>query len=39
MFRDRAAQFHHRLGWDVRLDDMGLEFDQYDAHNPLYIII
>ena len=39
MFRDRAAQFHDRLGWDVELDDKGLEFDRYDAHNPLYVII
>jgi acyl homoserine lactone synthase len=39
MFRDRAAQFHDRLRWNVSLDDMGLEFDQYDAHNPLYLIV
>jgi acyl homoserine lactone synthase len=38
MFRDRAAQFHDRLGWQVDVDDQGLEFDQYDAHNPLYVI-
>jgi N-acyl-L-homoserine lactone synthetase len=38
MFRDRTAQFRERLGWDVQVDDMGLEFDQYDAHNPLYLI-
>jgi len=40
MFKDRAAQFHHRLGWDaVQLDDRGLEFDQYDDLNPIYVII
>jgi acyl homoserine lactone synthase len=40
MFRDRAAQFHHRLAWDaVRLDDQGLEFDQYDELNPVYVMI
>ncbi len=40
MFRDRAAQFHHRLRWDaIRLDDRGLEFDDYDDLNPVYIII
>lgn len=39
MFRDRAAQFRDRLGWDVSVDDRGCEFDQYDAHNPLYLII
>ncbi|WP_099827241.1 acyl-homoserine-lactone synthase [Oceaniglobus indicus] len=38
MFADRAAQFRHRLGWDVALDDAGRERDQYDALNPLYII-
>lgn len=39
MFRDRTAQFRDRLGWDVSVDDRGLEFDQYDAHNPLYVIM
>ena len=40
MFRDRAAQFHQRLRWDaIKLDDMGLEFDQYDEMNPIYVMI
>lgn len=40
MFRDRAAQFHHRLGWEaIQLDDLGLEFDQYDALDPIYVMI
>ena len=40
MFQDRAAQFHDRLGWDaVKTDDMGMEFDQYDELNPVYVII
>jgi acyl homoserine lactone synthase len=39
MFRDRTAQFRDRLGWEVAVDDRGLEFDQYDAHNPLYVIM
>ena len=40
MFKDRAAQFHDRLRWDaVKLDDMGMEFDQYDELNPVYVII
>lgn len=40
MYRDRAAQFKERLRWDaVRLDDMGLEFDEYDELNPVYVII
>lgn len=39
MFRDRAAQFHDRLGWGaVELDDLGLEFDEYDSLNPVYVI-
>lgn len=40
MFRDRAAQFHDRLRWGaIRLDDMGLEFDQYDEMNPVYVML
>ncbi len=39
MFRDRASQFHDRLRWQVQLDDQGLEFDQYDDLNPLYVIM
>lgn len=38
MFRDRADQFKRRLNWDVRVDDDGLETDEYDAMNPLYVI-
>ena len=38
MFRDRAAQFHERLGWDVTVDDRGWERDAYDDLNPLYVI-
>lgn len=38
MFRDRADQFKTRLGWDVSVDDQGLERDQYDDLNPLYLI-
>lgn len=39
MFRDRAAQFAHRLGWDaVKVDSIGREIDAYDAMNPLYMI-
>jgi acyl homoserine lactone synthase len=39
MFRDRAIQFRDRLGWDVALDDQGLEFDAYDDLNPVYVIM
>jgi len=38
MFRDRAAQFSDRLGWDVDVNEAGEERDQYDALNPLYVI-
>ena len=38
MFRDRAAQFGDRLGWDVSVDAEGFERDEYDAMNPLYVI-
>jgi acyl homoserine lactone synthase len=39
MFRDRAAQFAQRLGWDaVSVDENGHEKDAYDGMNPLYII-
>ncbi|TCP39936.1 acyl-homoserine-lactone synthase [Rhodovulum marinum] len=38
MFRDRAIQFHDRLGWEVSVNDKGEERDQYDALNPLYVI-
>ncbi|WP_417525451.1 acyl-homoserine-lactone synthase [Marinovum sp.] len=38
MFRDRADQFRHRLGWDVAVDASGEERDEYDRENPLYVI-
>ena len=38
MFKDRAAQFHTRLGWEVEVDDAGYERDSYDDLNPMYII-
>lgn len=38
MFRDRATQFSGRLGWDVCVDSIGHERDEYDALNPLYVI-
>lgn len=38
MFKDRAAQFKHRLDWDVTVDENGWEMDQYDQMSPLYII-
>jgi N-acyl-L-homoserine lactone synthetase len=38
MYRDRAAVFRDRLGWDLTVDDRGWECDEYDALNPLYCI-
>ncbi|MEM8570514.1 MAG: acyl-homoserine-lactone synthase [Pseudomonadota bacterium] len=38
MFKDRAFQFRDRLNWDVTVDDDGLERDQYDDLNPMYLI-
>jgi acyl homoserine lactone synthase len=38
MFRDRADQFHTRLGWEVTVDENGFERDEYDDMNPLYVI-
>ncbi|NNE89502.1 MAG: autoinducer synthase [Silicimonas sp.] len=38
MFKDRAEQFHTRLGWEVEVDDAGYECDSYDEMNPMYII-
>ncbi|MFN3143814.1 MAG: acyl-homoserine-lactone synthase [Paracoccaceae bacterium] len=37
MFRDRAAQFRDRLGWDVQVDAAGEERDAYDDAAPLYV--
>jgi acyl homoserine lactone synthase len=38
MFRDRACQFHRRLGWEVKVDARGWEQDDYDREGPLYVI-
>lgn len=38
MFFDRADQFRSRLGWEVAVNEVGEERDQYDALNPLYVI-
>lgn len=38
MYRDRALQFKDRLGWEVTVGADGAERDEYDAHNPLYVI-
>lgn len=38
MFRDRTAQFRDRMGWDVTVDQLGWETDEFDALDPLYVI-
>ena len=38
MFKDRAFQFKERLSWDVAVSEEGFEMDEYDQHNPLYMI-
>ena len=39
MFRDRAQQFSERLKWNVHVDQNGFERDQYDAINPIYVLV
>lgn len=38
MFSDRALQFHHRLRWNVTINEFGEEKDEYDLLSPLYLI-
>lgn len=37
MYRMRAETFSERLGWDVKVKD-GMEIDEFDAINPLYLL-
>ena len=37
LMRFRAEMFYHRLGWDVTVRD-GMEMDQYDDLNPVYVV-
>ncbi len=39
MFHDRRAQFKDALGWNLAVDALGREIDQYDLVNPLYLIL
>ena len=39
MFRDRASQFKTLFKWQVDVDENGFERDEYDALNPLYLIL
>jgi len=37
IYRLRARVFHERLGWDVKVTN-GLEIDEYDECNPIYVV-
>lgn len=39
MFKARARLFRDRMGWDVTVDQNGREIDEYDALNPIYVIL
>ena len=39
MFEHRRKEFYERLGWDLKIDHLGREIDEYDALNPLYVIL
>lgn len=39
MFEHRREEFHERLGWDLKIDSLGREIDEYDGMNPLYVIL
>lgn len=39
MFQDRRQQFHDDYGWDLDVDNLGREIDEYDLMNPLYVIL
>ena len=38
MYSDRVYQFKTLLNWDVSVNDLGQEVDEYDILNPLYVI-
>lgn len=38
MFKDRAKQFHDRLGWEVSVDHTGQEKDEYDLPHTMYVV-
>lgn len=39
MFQDRRAQFKDTYGWELDVDNLGREIDEYDLMNPLYLIL
>lgn len=38
MYRLRHQVFHDRLGWDVNSDE-GMEHDEFDDANPVYVLV
>jgi len=38
MYRLRHEVFHDRLGWDVTSDN-GMEYDEFDEANPVYVLV
>lgn len=38
MFHHRRVQFLERLGWDVRVNELGEERDEYDDLDPIYVV-
>ena len=38
MYRLRHEVFHDRLGWDVNSDN-GMEHDEFDEANPVYVLV
>ncbi|MBI4005530.1 MAG: GNAT family N-acetyltransferase [Gammaproteobacteria bacterium] len=38
MYRLRHTIFHDRLGWEVGSDN-GMEYDQFDEINPVYVVV
>ena len=38
MYRLRHEVFHDRLGWDVTSDN-GMEYDEFDRANPVYVLV
>ncbi len=39
MFQDRMSIFKEKLGWNLDVDKLGREMDEYDELDPLYIIL
>ncbi|MGL1920830.1 MAG: GNAT family N-acetyltransferase [Hyphomicrobiales bacterium] len=38
MFRLRTKIFHEKMGWDVKVNSDGLEIDEFDAGDVMYVV-